>query len=95
LKPKVVNLDAKTLEQYVGDYTLVTTQVKVSVREKVLYVYLPGQPEYETIALGNHNFDLKTMKGFSVRFELPADGKAEAIYFIQPNGTFKAIRKNE
>ncbi|TKC62345.1 serine hydrolase [Pedobacter hiemivivus] len=95
LKPKVVYLDAKTLEQYVGDYTLVTTQVKVSVREKVLYVYLPGQPEYETIALGNHNFDLKTMKGFSVRFELNAEGKAEAIYFIQPNGTFKATRKNE
>lgn len=94
LKPKVVNLDLKTLEQYVGDYMLGTTEVKVSVRNKVLYVFVPGQQDYETIALGEHNFKLKALDGYNVRFEVKGNGKAESALFIQPNGTFKAIRKN-
>lgn len=95
LKPKVISVDTKTLQRYVGDYVLGTTQVKVSVREKVLYIFVAGQPEYETVATGDDTFKLKALQGFSAKFELKGDGKAESILFIQPNGTFKAIRKSK
>lgn len=94
LKPKVINLDLKTLEKYTGDYMLGTVVAKVSVREKVLYILVPGQPEYETIALGDHTFKLKALNGFTARFELKDNKKAESFLMIQPNGTFKATRKN-
>ncbi len=35
----------------------------------------------------------KVLDGYSVRFEIGADGKAGAMTFIQPNGTFRAVRK--
>ncbi len=95
LKPKVVNVDMKTLEQYVGEYTLGTMQVKVSVRNKVLFVFVPGQQDYETVALDDYNFNLKALNGYSVRFEVKGKEKAESVLFIQPNGTFKASRKNK
>ncbi|NRF40669.1 serine hydrolase [Pedobacter foliorum] len=94
LKPKIVNLDLKTLEQYEGVYMLGTMEVKVSVRNKVLYVFVPGQQDYETIALGDHNFKLKALEGYNLRFEVKGNGKAESVLFIQPNGTFKAVRKS-
>lgn len=95
LIPKVVNLDAKKLEQYVGDYLLGNVQVKVYIKEKVLYVYVQGQPDYETVALGDHTFKLKALEGFNAKFEVKGNGKADAIFFIQPNGTFKAIRESK
>lgn len=94
LKPKVVNVDLKTLEQYTGDYTLGTMQIKVSVRDKILYVFVPGQQDYETVAVSDDTFKLKALNGFSVKFEVK-DKKAENILFIQPNGTFKATRKSK
>nr|WP_068886630.1 serine hydrolase [Pedobacter panaciterrae] len=95
LKPKVVNVDLKTLERYVGVYMLGTMEVKISLRDKVLYVFVPGQQDYETVALGEHNFNLKALNGYSVRFEIKGNEKAESVLFIQPNGTFKAIRQNK
>lgn len=94
LKPKVVSLDTKTLQRYIGDYLLGSVQVKVSVREKVLYILVAGQPEYETVATGDDTFRLKALQGFSAKFEVKGDGKAESVLFIQPNGTFKGIRKS-
>lgn len=95
IKPKVVNLDTKTLDKYIGEYTLGTMEIKVSVREKVLYVFVPGQQDYETVALDNDTFKLKALNGYSVRFEVKDNKKAESALFIQPNGTFKATRKSK
>lgn len=92
---KLVQLELKTLEQYVGAYKLGNILTTVSVRGKILYVYVPGQPEYETIALGDHTFKLKALNGFSVKFEVKGGEKAESVLFIQPNGSFKAIRKDK
>lgn len=93
MKPKVINVDPKTLEQYTGVYTLGTIEVKVSVRNKVLYVFVPGQQDYETVALGQDTFKLKALDGYNVKFEVKKE-KAEIALFIQPNGTFKATRKD-
>ncbi|MBK7869583.1 MAG: DUF3471 domain-containing protein [Saprospiraceae bacterium] len=86
---------ANDLEKYVGEYELAGVITKVYIKEDKLYVFVPGQPEYETIPLGNHEFKLKipNIDGFSVRFDVNADGKATAVSFVQPNGTFKAMKK--
>lgn len=92
-KPRPIS--AADLQKYLGDYDL-AGQVTVKVylkNETTLYVFVPGQPEYETLPLGNHTFSLKVLKGYSVKFDVTADGKVTGLTFIQPNGNFKAKRK--
>ncbi len=91
-KPKPKVLSKEELQKYVGEYELGSITTKVYLKEGTLFVFVPGQPEYETIALGNHTFKLKALEGFSVQFDV-TDGKVTGMSFIQPNGTFKAKRK--
>lgn len=93
--PRLVSLDLKTLNQYIGEYTLGNILATVSARANILYVYVPGQPEYETVALGDHTFKLKALNGYSVKFDVKDGKKAESMLFIQPNGSFKAMRKDK
>ncbi|HMO39372.1 MAG TPA: serine hydrolase [Saprospiraceae bacterium] len=82
------------LESYLGEYEMAGMAARVYLRgENMLMLFVPGQPDYETVPIGNHEFKLKVLDGYSIRFEMNADGKAGAVYFIQPNGTFKAMRK--
>lgn len=89
-----VAVAAGELERYCGEYALGGITCKIYLRpDKTLMVFVPGQPDYETVPVGNHEFKLKALNGYSVRFEVEAGGNATAVNFIQPNGTFKAIRK--
>ncbi|MBS1575864.1 MAG: serine hydrolase [Bacteroidetes bacterium] len=91
--PKAVMVAANELQRYVGEYELPGVTVKVYLKNNVLFVFVPGQPEYETIAVGNHEFKLKALAGFSVKFDINDKGDVTGVNFIQPNGTFKAKRK--
>ena len=92
-KAVAVDMAAADLEKYCGIYTLAGIEIKVFLKKDVLTVFVPGQPEYETVPVGNHEFKLKILDGYSVRFELDTAGKAVAVNFVQPNGTFRALRK--
>ena len=81
------------LEKYVGEYELPGVTAKVYLKGTTLFVFVPGQPEYETIAIGDHSFKLKVLDGFSVKFEVTDKNEVTAVSFIQPNGTFKAPKK--
>lgn len=87
-------LTSKELAKFIGDYNLGNATVKVYVKDNKLYVFVPGQPEYETVFTEEQTFNLKVLKGFSVKFDEVVDGKANSLTFIQPNGVFKAVRKN-
>ncbi len=92
--PKEIKVTAEDLEPYVGDYELAGTNIKVYIKdENVLYVFVPGQPEYELVATGDHKFVFKTLDGFSVQFQEADDGKINAVKFNQPNGIFTATKK--
>ena len=93
LKPQEKSLSLAVLEKFVGDYNLGNVIAKVYVKENKLYVFVPGQPEYETIFVEEQTFNLKVLKGYSVKFEGTDNGKATSLTFIQPNGVFKALRK--
>lgn len=92
LKPKAKPLDKDALKVYLGEYELAGMIAKVYTKGDVLCISVPGQPEYETLYVGNHTFKLKILDGFSVKFEIVNDAAVSAS-FIQPNGIFKATRK--
>jgi len=92
--PKAAFVETGELQKYVGDYELSSVTAKVYLKNKnVLYVFVPGQPEYETIPAGNREFKLKVLSGYSVKFDVNDKGEVTGMNFIQPNGTFKAKRK--
>ncbi len=91
IKTKPVSKDS--LQKYVGDYTLNGAIVKVYIKgENTLYVFVPGQPEYELAAIEKDKFNLKVLTGYSVQFSGNAKGEIAELTFIQPNGSFKATR---
>jgi len=93
--PNTIDVDAKTLEQYIGSYDLAGTEIKAYIKdENVLYVFIKGQPEYALIPTAKHKFNFKTLEGFKIEF-IEADGKINEVKFIQPNGTFLAKRKTQ
>ena len=91
---KEVNVNKETIGRYVGEYQL-TSQVitKVYLKDEVLYLFVPGQPEYELYPIGNNKFVLKILEGYKLEFILDKKGKVTEVLFIQPNGTFKAKKK--
>ena len=93
--PNSIDVDANTLNQYVGQYDLYGTEVKVYLKdENVLYVFVPGQPEYEMIPTAEHKFNFKVLEGYKVEF-VETEGKIDQVKFIQPNGTFVATKKED
>lgn len=92
--PNTIDIEAKTLEQYVGKYDLMGTEIKVYIKnENVLYAFVPNQPEYELVPASEHKFNLKILDGYKVEF-IPKDGKISEVKFIQPNGTFVGKKKD-
>jgi CubicO group peptidase (beta-lactamase class C family) len=82
------------LDKYVGDYDLRGTIVKVYIKgDSTLMILVPGQPDYELIPVAKHEFNLKTLSGYSIRFEGDDKNGTTALNFIQPQGIFKANKK--
>ena len=92
--PKEIEVSVDNLKKYEGSYLLMGVQeVKFYLKNDKLFALVPGQPEYELLGTGEHEFNLKALEGFKVKFE-EKEGKITAVNFIQPNGTFKGERKN-
>jgi CubicO group peptidase (beta-lactamase class C family) len=81
------------LQKYAGDYDLSGQTINVYIKNKSLYVSVPGQPDYKTTPSGEHKFKPDALSGFMFAFEADANGEIIAFYSIQPNGTFKAEKK--
>ena len=93
--PNTIEVDEETLQSYVGKYELMGTEIKVYIKgEDVLYVFVPGQPEYELLAIDKHKFNFKILDGFKVEFT-EENGKIVSLTFIQPNGNFTAKRASD
>jgi len=87
------NVDESSLKKYVGEYEISGVVTKITTRgTNTLILTVPGQPDYELIPMGNNEFDLKDLSGFSVKFS-EVSGKITELIFNQPNGVFTAKRK--
>ncbi|NJM26839.1 MAG: serine hydrolase [Bacteroidia bacterium] len=93
-KLEAMELESSALAKFVGEYDFGGQIAKVFVKgENTLTLFVPGQPEYELVAVGENEFKIKILEGFKVKFTLDGDGKVTSLASIQPNGTFTAKRK--
>ena len=87
-KPK--SIKKEDLEIYSGEYELGAQKgIKIYAKESTLYLFVPGQPEYELISMGDHKFGVKALSGFSLEFIFEGE-KLTNLKLNQPNGIFKA-----
>lgn len=88
-----ITLSDAELQKYEGAYDLSGLEIRVYIKNKHLYVAVPGQPDYKSTPRGAHKFSPDVLLGYTFAFEADEDGKIIAFYSIQPNGTFKAKKK--
>ncbi len=92
-KPKEISKEE--ISRFAGEFEFAPGKgVKFYLKgDKTLYAFIEGQPEYELVPVGKNKFDLKVLQGYSVQFEESEKGDILSVSFIQPNGTFKAKKK--
>ncbi|MCF6296024.1 MAG: serine hydrolase [Flavobacteriaceae bacterium] len=93
-KPNTIKVDKATLEKYIGEFELAGTIMKFYIKnDDTLYLFVAGQPEYQLLATAKHKFALKILEGFKLEFFEDDKGAINEVLMIQPNGSFKAKRK--
>ncbi len=92
-EPKALDLDVSELKKYEGEYELSGIEIKVYIKGEGLYMFVPGQPEYNLLATGEDGFNIKGLEGFKTKFKTLENEKMKELVLIQPNGTFVAMRK--
>ncbi|WP_245895699.1 DUF3471 domain-containing protein [Flavobacterium album] len=91
--PKEVAVADEIVNQYTGDYEISGMTIKVYVKSGKLYLFVPGQPDYELKATSTTMYVIATLDGFKVEF-IPGDnGKIKELTLHQPNGKFTATKK--
>ena len=89
----VIKLKKEDMQKFVGEYELSGIKAKVYLKgDSTLFLFVPGQPEYELAPVKPDEFNLKAVSGFSVKFLVNDKKETEAMQFIQPNGVFKATK---
>lgn len=92
-KPKEKQLNKSELGEYEGNFVIMETEIRFYIKENVLRMFVPGQPEYELIPTEKDKFSVKDLAGFGIQFLRNDKGSINAVNLIQPNGTFKAEKK--
>ncbi len=92
-QPKTIAVAKDELKKYEGEYDLGGVVVKAYLKGDVLYMFVPGQPEYELAPTGRDRFVLKALSGYYVQFAANDKGEITEAVFQQPNGNFTAKRK--
>src|SRR5688572_1820203 len=82
---------AKDLEKYVGafEFEAVSLTVTSSIKDNALWIYAPGQGDYELVPLSLNTFTVKGLQGYKIHFEMDAN-KPVGLTSTQPEGTYKA-----
>ncbi|MHA4812116.1 serine hydrolase [Flavitalea flava] len=92
---KAREISKDELQKYAGEYDLGGSMLlKVYIKQdKVLFLSVPGQPDYELVPVDVNKFSIKTLTGFTIQFNTNEKGEVTELLSIQPNGTFKAVKK--
>ncbi|WP_196992300.1 serine hydrolase [Panacibacter microcysteis] len=94
--PKAKEATKEELQQYEGEFDLNGITLKTYLKgDKTLHLFVPGQPEYELMPVDKDMFAIKILKGFKVQFKRNDQQQVTELLSIQPNGTFKAVKKSK
>lgn len=89
-------LTPQALKRYIGTYVLETYKIDIVLvlEDGKLISKVPGQADNEFVPISQDVFTVKGKQGYTITFSMNSD---RPIHFIsvQPNGTFKAVFKNE
>ncbi len=89
--PEKAMMEKSFLEKFTGEYVIGEEKSTVFLKgEKTLYLFVPGQPEYELVPYKGTTFNFKTLSGFSIEFIMDESGKVTEAKITQPNGVFTA-----
>lgn len=88
--------EAIDLQKYQGIYILEKYNIPIvlEVRDRKLFAKVPGQTDDEFVPVSKDVFTVKGKQGYTITFKC-LDNKPLEFTSVQPNGTFKAIFKNE
>lgn len=93
-QPDIILLDKAKLNIYTGEYEIGGMVARVYTKiDHSLFLFIPGQPEYILLPTGMNKFSIKNLDGYKIEFVEDENKKINGILFIQPNGTFKAVKK--
>lgn len=94
-RPKAIDIDLSILKQYVGEYELQGTTIKIYTEENgtKLYLFLTDQQPYELVPTGEHQFTFKISNEYKIEFKNPENGVFKKLIATQPDGTHTANRK--
>jgi tetratricopeptide (TPR) repeat protein len=84
-------LTVKELEKYVGlfEFEAISLTATTSIKNNALWVFAPGQGDYELTPLSPDIFTIKGLQGYKIQFEMNGD-KPLGLTSTQPNGIYKA-----
>ncbi|KIX19814.1 penicillin-binding protein [Flavobacterium sp. 316] len=89
--PLEVAVSTEKLNKYVGSYLLSGVELKISIKNDNLKLFVPGQPEYTLIPIKENEFSIKGLSGYKAVFE-EKDNKLNVVLH-QPNGVFTAVKQ--
>lgn len=90
---KAKEISKDSLKKYEGEYDFGGAVAKTYIKGNALYLYVPGQPEYELAPIDKDLFSIKSLSGFKVKFNTDESGNVTELQSMQPNGTFTAKKK--
>ena len=89
--PEKAMMEKSFLEKFVGEYMLGEAKATIFLKgDKTLFLFVPGQPEYELVPYKGTTFNFKILSGFSIEFVMDESGKVTEAKVTQPNGVFTA-----
>ena len=80
-------------QQFLGTYEIYNLSVEFIMRDGALIAAIPGQPIYELIPLVEHEFSVKSMLEYTIRFIKDELGEITQVLLISPYGAYTAHRK--
>lgn len=84
------------LQKYAGVYILEVYNIPIvlEIREAKLFAKVSGQEDDELVPISKDKFTVKGKQGYMITFKMNGN-KPKEFTSVQPNGTFKAVYKNE
>lgn len=85
--PAELTVSKADLEKFAGSYVLSGAELKLSVKNENLILFVPGQPEYTLNPIKANEFIISGLSDYKVEID------GDKLILHQPNGTFTAIKK--